>query len=153
MVWSAINLFFFTIIIDLFDGVNAESYFAVLAFANGSSTLLGALSGGLLAGVLKDYTVQFSGFQFFGIQALFVGTIVLRLFAWRLLKRVNTRKTSSVPKLILSSTSVVSARIARWPRETIAVFEAIKERYDNRKKRHLGSILGLPVWFVTSMSI
>ena len=135
VVWSAINLCFFTVIIDLFDGVNAESYFAVLAFANGSSTLLGSLSGGLLAGVLKDYTVQFSGFQFYGIQALFVGTIVLRLTAWRFLKRVKTRKDSSVPRLIMSSTSVVSARIARWPRETIAVFEAIKERYDNRKKR------------------
>lgn len=135
VVWSAINLCFFTVIIDLFDGVNAESHFAVLAFVNGSSTLAGSLTGGFLAGVLKNLGWEWFGFQFYGIQLLFVGTIVMRLIAWKLLKRVNTRKTSSVPRLILNSTAVVSARIARWPRETIAVFEAMKDRHNAKKKR------------------
>lgn len=85
--------------------------------------------------ILKDFGRELFGFEFCGIQVLFAGTVFLRLSARRALKRVNIKKMSSVPKLILNSTAVVSARISRWLRKTITVLEAMKDHF-NSKKRH-----------------
>gem|GEM_PF-4991452 len=85
--------------------------------------------------ILKDFCRELLGFEFYEIQVLFAGTIFLRLSARRALRRVNIKKMSSVPKLILNSTAVVSARISRWLRETITVLEAMKDLF-NSKKRH-----------------
>ncbi len=85
--------------------------------------------------ILKDFGREFLGFEFYGTQVLLAGTIFLRLSARRALKRVNTKKISSVRKLILNSTTVVSARISRWLRKTITVLEAMKDHF-NSKKRH-----------------
>ena len=117
--WSAINLCLFTTMLELLRGVDVQSYYALLSFANGTSALAGSLAGGFLASYLNRYSWTFSGHQFFGIQILFLVTFVLRGISLILLKRVKTRKVVSVSGMVFNSAAVLTNRFAARPRELI----------------------------------
>ncbi len=120
VVWSAINLCMFTTIMNLISEVRAEPYFAVLSFFSGIAALLGSVSGGLIAGVLKDVQIVVSGHTIFGVQFLFLGAAVLRSVAWVLLRRVKTQKKKTVTEHFMNVASVFGRRLASRPYEYAA---------------------------------
>lgn len=119
--WSAINLCLFTTMMDLLDGVDAQSYYALLSFANGGAALVGSLVGGFFAAYLNRFSWQIGNMSFYGIQILFLFTFILRGIAFSLLKKVKTRKERSVSGVIFDSMAVVTNRLAARPRELIDV--------------------------------
>lgn len=127
--WSAINLCLFTTLLNLLDGVDAQSYYAFLSFVNGGAALAGSLIGGFLASYLNRFAWRFAGMDFYGIQLLFLVTFVLRGFSLSLLKKVKTRKERSVQSIIFNSAAVIANRLAARPRELIDVLVR-----QNRKK-------------------
>lgn len=135
--WSAINLCLFTTMLELLRGVDVQSYYALLSFANGTSALAGSLMGGFLASYLNRYSWTFSGHQFFGIQILFLVTFILRGISLILLKRVKTRKVVSVPGMVFNSAAVLANRFAARPRELIEVL-IHKNKSRQRKENNDG---------------
>lgn len=119
--WSAINLCLFTTMLELLNGVDAETYYALLSFSNGAFALAGSLVGGVLASYLNKFTWTLGGHTFFGIQILFLVTLVLRGVSFLLLKRVKTKKVVSVPGMVFNSAVVIANRLAARPREFIEV--------------------------------
>jgi len=128
--WSAINLCLFTTMLDLLDGVNTESYYALLSFANGGAALVGSLAGGFLASYLNRFGWEILGMRFYGIQILFFVTFVLRGLSLFLLRRVKTRKERSVAGMIFNSAAVIANRLAARPREMVDILVQL-----NRKRK------------------
>lgn len=123
--WSAVNLSLFTIIMEIFDRERTEMYFSVLSFSNGISAISGALIGGILATFLKSINLTFLGSPFNGIQFLFLGTALLRFFAFTRLRKVQSRKVESVPTFFLNTAIVTWKRIAWRPREYSSIYTAL----------------------------
>ncbi|MBN2253233.1 MAG: MFS transporter, partial [Kosmotogaceae bacterium] len=135
--WSAINLCLFTTMLELLRGVDVQSYYALLSFANGISALAGSLMGGFLASYLNRYSWTFIGHQFFGIQILFLVTFVLRGISLIFLKRVKTRKVVSVSGMVFNTAAVLANRFAARPRELIEVL-IHKNKSRQRKENNDG---------------
>lgn len=112
IIWSAVNLTMFTTMLNIFPENRSESYFAMLSFVRGMGALLGSAAGGIAATYLKGVTFKVFGFDFFGIQLLFLSTGILRLVSWLLLRRVDVSKDISVPKHIYNITTTATRRTA-----------------------------------------
>jgi MFS family permease len=123
--WSAVNLSLFTIMMEIFDREKTEEYFSVLSFSNGVSAIIGALAGGLLASYLKYINLNFLGTGFNGVQFLFLGAFLLRLFAFTKLRKVQSKKVESVPTFFLNTAIVTWKRIAWRPREYSSIYSSL----------------------------
>lgn len=134
--WSGVNLTLFTTMISLFPGDRAEAYFAVLSFANGAGALMGSLLGGTLAIYLKRLSFDFLGFEFFGIQFLFVLSAIFRLTAWTLFKKVKVGVRSSIPRIIYNMTASTAHRTVARLFEFPVVYASLKNRLKNTFKKN-----------------
>lgn len=117
MVWSAINLCIFTMMMGMMKGLSVEPYFAVQAFLNGLGALGGSLLGGVIASFLKGKVIYLLGMEFHGIQAIFLLGSMLRLNAFFMLRKVQTPKIKSVSQLFFNVMSTVGRRMATRPYE------------------------------------
>lgn len=128
LVWSAINLCLFTMMISMMTGLSVEPYFAVQAFLNGLGALAGALLGGITASFLKGKSVTILGIDFYAIQLLFLLGSFFRLNAFFMLRKVQTRKTKSVSQLFFNVMSTVGRRMATRPYEFPMLLMAAAKR-------------------------
>ncbi|PNE19955.1 MFS transporter [Mesotoga sp. Brook.08.YT.4.2.5.1] len=117
VVWSAINLCVFTMMMGMIRGHSVESYVAVQAFLNGLGALAGSLLGGFVASYLKGKSMTILGVDFYGIQVIFLLGSFFRFMAFLLLKRVQTTKIKTVPQVFFNVMSTVGRRMATRPYE------------------------------------
>lgn len=135
VVWSAINLCMFTTIMSLISGLRAEPYFAVLSFISGVAALVGSISGGLIAGLVKNVEIVVAGHTIFGVQFLFLGAAVMRATSWFFLRRVKTPKKQTVTRHVMNSASVFGRRLASRPYEYAASLIEIERQRRLQKKQ------------------
>ncbi|WP_333641642.1 MFS transporter [Mesotoga prima] len=129
VVWSAINLCLFTMMMGMIRGYSVESYVAVQAFLNGIGALGGSLLGGFIASYLKGKSITIFGMEFFGIQVIFLVGASFRFLSFLLLRRVQTPKIKTVTQVFFNTMSTIGRRMATRPYE----FPVLQLR--SRKKR------------------
>jgi MFS family permease len=117
IVWSAINLCIFTMMMGMIRGQSVESYVAVQAFLNGIGALGGSLLGGFVASYLKGKNITIFGIDFYGIQVIFLIGSFFRFTAFLLLRRVQTTKIKTVPQVFFNVMSTLGRRMATRPYE------------------------------------
>ncbi|MBN2219390.1 MAG: MFS transporter [Kosmotogaceae bacterium] len=117
VVWSAINLCLFTMMMGMIRGYSVESYVAVQAFLNGIGALGGSLLGGFVASYLKGKSITIFGIEFFGIQVIFLIGSSFRFLSFLLLRRVQTPKIKTVTQVFFNTMSTVGRRMATRPYE------------------------------------
>ncbi len=90
MGWTAINLSLITIPLEV-AGENVSTYIAVYSSLNGISGFLGSIVGGIVSKFLAGVHFEIFGFEFFGLQFLFMVEGVLRFLSLRMLDRIQVR--------------------------------------------------------------
>jgi MFS-type transporter involved in bile tolerance (Atg22 family) len=109
--WPAVNTTVFTTMIQLFPSERTETYFSAYSFVNGLGALIGSSIGGLVATLVSGLSTRFLGISFFGIQILFIGTCLLRLVAWLLLKKVRVSGPVTVSEYISTRLRAYKVRL------------------------------------------
>ncbi len=133
--WSGVNLTLFTTMMSLFPSDKSEAYFALLSFANGTGALAGSVLGGVLATLLRTMKFEFFGFDFFGIQLLFVLSSLFRFLAWKMLKKVKVGMKRSIPRIIYDTTASIAHRSVARIFEFPSVYNSLKDKIHNRLDR------------------
>ncbi len=100
--WSAINLSFLTLPMEVAQSSSA-AYFATYSAFGGVGGLVGALIGGVTAKLLSNVHLGSDSFPIYGLQLMFLVSGLLRAFTLRLLGKVKARRYVPLRTLITSA--------------------------------------------------
>ncbi|MGL5126288.1 MAG: MFS transporter [Fusobacteriaceae bacterium] len=87
--WSAINLCLFNLLLEVAEDP-IDSYVATYYITVGAFGIIGGVTGGIVAEIMKNTTISVIGDKYSGLQAMFLVGILFRIYSILLLTRVES---------------------------------------------------------------